>query len=370
MTKRTLSVLLALAMLCALLLPAIASADTSTYYIYSANGKSVNVREEPSTSAKRVGSLAYGASVQVVFFNATGWADILYNGHERWIMAKYLVENKPSPHKQTAQEKYEEEKKEEAKKLKAELASEKDVDEPFYVVVVATRATGWINFRVSPGKLTKRVASYQDGKELKVIGETNRWYKCEDPATGKVGYIFKDYTTKIAKPVETVESADGSKKQLGKLNVNGDFNIQCELPTDYDLQVVSAKNSSIIASITSTDPTKPQLYLSIAYEDTYADVERMNDMSEEDLKELENSFTQMNQVDISYRETTYGTKLLVARETGADTDFVDILSVYKGYLVEFNMTPNPSDASQTLTDEQVAMCIQFLSNVDFVPAAN
>ena len=368
MTKRSLSVFLAVVMLAAMLLPAIASADTETYYVYTANGKSLHVRENPSTSAKLVGNLAYGAAVQVVFFNSSGWADILFGGHEYWVMAKFLVSEKPAPHKKTAEEEYKEEKAEEEKKLKAELASEKTVDEPFYIMVMATRATGWINFRSQPGKLTKRVASFTDGKQLKVIGETNKWYKAEDPDTGKVGYIFKSYTTKIATPVEAVESTDGSKKQLGKLNVNGDFNLQCELPEGYDLHIVSAKNTSIIASITSSEPTKPQLYLSIAYDDTYAEVDRMNDMSEDDLKELENSFREMNQVEISYRETTYGTKLLVARETGEDTDFVDILSVYKGYLVEFNMTPNPNASSQELTDEQIAMCIQFLSNVDFVPA--
>ena len=53
------------------------------------------------------------------------------------------------------------------------------------------------------------------------------------------------------------------------------------------------------------------------------------------------SFHEMNEVEITYGETGLGTKLLIARETGADTDFVDILSVYKGYLVEFNMTPGP-----------------------------
>ena len=51
---------------------------------------------------------------------------------------------------------------------------------------------------------------------------------------------------------------------------------------------------------------------------------------------------------------------------GSDTDFLDILSVYKGYFIEFVMTPSTSSASQTLTDDQVRMCIDFLTNLDFV----
>ena len=75
----------------------------------------------------------------------------------------------------------------------------------------------------------------------------------------------------------------------------------------------------------------------------------------------------MNDVDISYQNTSHGTKLLIAREIGSDTDFVDILSIYKGYMIEFNMTPSPSAASQTLTNAQIGMCIDFLSDLEFVP---
>ena len=77
----------------------------------------------------------------------------------------------------------------------------------------------------------------------------------------------------------------------------------------------------------------------------------------------------MNEVEISYSETGYGTKLLIAREVGSDTDFVDILAIYRGYFIEFTMTPNPKAANQSLTDEQIKMCIDFLTDVDFnVPA--
>ena len=72
-------------------------------------------------------------------------------------------------------------------------------------------------------------------------------------------------------------------------------------------------------------------------------------------------------MEISYRQTGYGTKLLVAKEIGDDKDFVQIVSVYKGYLVEFEMSPNPKAANQTLTDEQIRGCIDFLTDVNFTP---
>ena len=136
----------------------------------------------------------------------------------------------------------------------------------------------------------------------------------------------------------------------------------------YSLQVVNLRGNQIVASILSDDMTKPQLYLSIAYDDSYSNVERMNDLSADELALLEDSFKDMDEVEISYRETGHGTKLLIAREIGGDTDFVDILSIYQGYFIEFNMTPNPKTVNQTLTEEQIQMCIDFLTDLDFVPA--
>ena len=139
------------------------------------------------------------------------------------------------------------------------------------------------------------------------------------------------------------------------------------LPEGYDMHVINQRGGKILANIRSEDNNKPQLYLSIAYDEMYGDIERMNDMTAEQLAALEATFTDMNDVEIGYQYTGHGTKLMVAREVGSDTDFVDILAIYKGYLIEFNMTPNPKAASQKLTYTQIGMCIDFLTDLDFVP---
>ena len=131
--------------------------------------------------------------------------------------------------------------------------------------------------------------------------------------------------------------------------------------------MVNMRGDSIIASVLSEDMTKPQMYLSIAFDETYSEIKSLNLMNDDDLLILEDSFREMNDVDISYAETGHGTKLMIARETGADTDFVDILAIYEGYFIEFNMTPNPKAADQTLSNEQIRMCIDFLTDVNFTP---
>ena len=338
---------------------------TSIMYVKTENGKPVMVRSAPYKGDNVIGSVAYGDSVLTDWSYAgnDGWTKVVWGSMgDGYIMSRYLVDSEPSPYKGGTE-------KEEKQKLDKELKSEKDVAEPFYIAARPSRTSGWVNFRSGPSSTTARIRSLADGTELLVQGETTNWYRALDSETGKVGYIFKQYTAKLAKHYIVETKTTNGVEKLGSLNVNGEFDLTCKLPEGYNLSVVNVRGDKIIASVLSEDMTKPQMYLSIAYDETYSDVERMNDLSAEDLAILEGTFEDMNDVEITYTETGYGTKLLIARETGSDTDFVDILAIYKGYFIEFNMTPNPKAAVQTLTDQQIQMCIDFLTNVEFTPIA-
>ncbi len=337
-----------------------------TMYVYTDNGGTLNVRSEPRTGDNVIAKLDYGAKVIVegpVMID-TSWYCIRHskgNNGVAYVMARFLIGTKPKDADKKAEEA---EQKKNLEELNRQMASFKTLDKPIMISVRAARASGWVNFRVGPGVAADRIASLPDGRELKAIGETDKWYQAIDLETNKTGFISKNYVTVL--PTKAEEEAP-AKTQMGKLNVNGEFTLQCALPTGYSMQLINTLGTKINAFITSESKTKPILQLSIAFNELYADVDRMNDLSEEELKALEATFTEMNDVEISYRETSYGTKLLIAREVGDDTDFVDILSVYKGYQIEFVMTPNPEAKKQTLTDKQIQMCIDFLSELDFVP---
>ena len=367
--KRKISLLLALVLVLSSICLVTASANTSVMYVKTPNGKTVNVRSAPSKSAEIIGTAPYGHNVLTDWSYAgnDGWTRVVWGSKgDGYIMTQFLVSEPPAPYKPSKKQQEEQKKAEEKaerEKLQKEQKSEKVV-EPYYISIKPTRASGWVNFRTGPSKSTSRIASLPGGKEMLVQAETTNWYKAEDPETGKIGYVHKSYAVKIARQI-IKETVNGTEK-LGSLSVNGEFDLTCKLPQDYKLQVVNTRGEKIYASILSDDMIKPELYLTIAYDDTYGDVKRMNDLNEEDLLALENSFTEMNDVEISYAETGYGTKLLIARETGSDTDFVDILAIYNGYFIEFNMSPNPKAADQTLTDEQIKMCIDFLTDVQFV----
>ena len=365
--RKTTALVLALTFILSMcaLIPAASAA--SPYYIKTSSGKSVILREEPTTDSRALLQIPYGDEFWVSEFLGNGWAYGHWGGAFGYVASRFLVTTKPGPYKPSGSSTSTSSKQSTDQQLDNELKTQRDVD-PFTIEVRASRVSGSVNFRVGPSVSSTRITSLRDGKELVCTGETKNWYRARDPETGKTGYIAKNYAVKISNPIVfTTKNDTATKKTLGALNVNGQFELVCQLPDGYDLQVVNMRGGKIIASIIPKNTTRPEMFLTIAYDETYGDVERLNDLTDEELAILEASFTEMNQVDITYRQTGYGTKLLVARETGADMDFVDILSIYKGYFIEFNMTPNEKAASKVLTDQQIKVCIDFLTNLDFVP---
>ena len=109
--------------------------------------------------------------------------------------------------------------------------------------------------------------------------------------------------------------------------------------------------------------------LVIAFDEAYADIYRINDLSDEALEELKATWADEYDVEITMPETAHGTKLIQVVETGDYYDFVSFFAIYEGYCIEFILTPNyenPDLEDAHLTQEQIDKCIDFLSDLDFV----
>ena len=347
-------------------------------YVYTENGGELNVRAEPDTrTGKVIGYLKYGTPVKVLGLPSVGssWYIIEFlgaRGDAGYVMQRYLVPNPPPARQKATAAPARRNTPTPApvnnssrnlQELNRQLSTASAFSVPMSAIVRASRTSGWVNFRVGPAMSTDLISQLQDGHPLTLIGQTEGWYQAIDYETGKVGYIDKNYVSVLA---NSFVNMPAEKEHLGKLNVNGEFTLQCRLPEGYQMQSINHSNSRIIASITSANLEKPILYLSIAFNELYSNVARMNDLGQVDLSVLEKSFSDMNEVSITYRETAYGTKLMVVREIGSDNDFVDIFTIYRGYSIEFVMTPNPKAVNRTLSETQVQMCVDFLSELDFV----
>ena len=86
--------------------------------------------------------------------------------------------------------------------------------------------------------------------------------------------------------------AETEKESMGILKVNKAFDIRYSaLPNDYELSIYQQNDMTIIANIKTPQEDLPRMGLVIAYNDEWADTERLNDISEDDLQSIRDSFS-------------------------------------------------------------------------------
>ena len=160
------------------------------------------------------------------------------------------------------------------------------------------------------------------------------------------------------------------KTQMGRIGVEKAFDLQCALPEGYEINIYEMESGRVFAMVIPEDEdhSKPIMSLSIAYDELLQDVERLNDISEEGLAQIEETFRIEDEVEISYTETAYGTKLMVVKEVQDGIDYVDFYTIYKGYQIEFVLSSYGVSNGVPLTEEQIEMAVKFLSDLDFLPA--
>ena len=172
----------------------------------------------------------------------------------------------------------------------------------------------------------------------------------------------------LAGAASVLAEAEG-KVTIGTISINGAFTLQCGLPEGYHPVPTSVTPEQVTAAIRSDDPLAPVMYLSVAYDEKYYDVDRMNDLTPEELTQLEETYIEEDpEVEITYGETGYGTQLLIARHETEELDFIAFFSIYKGYCVEFVLAPSEQAEDRNLTEEQLRLSIDFLTDLDFIPA--
>ena len=159
------------------------------------------------------------------------------------------------------------------------------------------------------------------------------------------------------------------KVTIGSVSINGEFTLQCGIPEGYEPVPGLVTPGLVTAIIRSQDPEAPIMQLSVAFDEKYYDVERMNDLTADELAQLEQTYIEDDPfVEITYGETGYGTLLLVARHETEEMDYIAFFSIYKGYCVEFVLAPSMTAEDKNLTEEQLRLSVDFLTDLDFIPA--
>jgi uncharacterized protein YgiM (DUF1202 family) len=186
--KKLIALLFALMTVMTLMIPVFASAEENapmkTMWVNCANGKTLNLRAEPSTGSRRLASLECGTRVDVMYeAEVPGWAYVVPRGHRDggFVMTKFLVESKPG--------KYE--------------ITERDDNfrtvQPYTVTALALndRTNNSVGLRTAPNKTAKMIRRLAAGDQLRVLEVGKTWSKVVDLATGNMGFVANDYMIRL-----------------------------------------------------------------------------------------------------------------------------------------------------------------------------
>ena len=200
--KKMLSLILTLALLLAVSAATAEESGEGTWYIYTQNGKALNVRNSPG--GEIVGTLECGSEIQVDAFVDNNWALITFRydqpgfgegDYAAYINRRFLTRREPSTWvSDLSAESYVAAgaAMDPITEINAEFRSAKKV-EPYRVLVRPTRVSGWADLRWAPSHSAEVLAVFRANTELLVLKELTNWLQVQDPATGDIGYINRGF---------------------------------------------------------------------------------------------------------------------------------------------------------------------------------
>lgn len=188
MKKRIVPFLLVLLITAAALLPA-ASAAGTVKYVYTRNGKPLNVRSWPSITADLVGTIPNGRAVTVENYTADyTWAIITFSGRTAYVMTQYLVDGSspdPTPVPSGSDRTL-------INSMENEFRTYHVVT-PYTVLAKPVRSSGWVNLRYVPSTDFGHADNLYANTQLTVIAETTNWLQVRRNDTGVTGYVMRQY---------------------------------------------------------------------------------------------------------------------------------------------------------------------------------
>lgn len=154
------------------------------------------------------------------------------------------------------------------------------------------------------------------------------------------------------------------KEYMATVDMNGVFEIRVSMPEGYKVEdATKDDDAGSQMFVISAGEGKPEMILIIAFDEMYADVKRLNDMSEEDKAYLLSTWSEEDVVEHTVVTTDYGTELFLVREANEAMDYASFFTIYNGYEIEFTLF---SVTEEGLKEEQIQNALKFLSDLEFV----
>ena len=178
--KKLLSAVMILVTVFALMIPAFADNATgfgTEMWVNCADGRRLNVREQPTTKARLITRFNCGTKVRILGDAGNGWVYVTDEKATGYVMQKYLQENKPGKYEIT------------------ERSDHFTAVTPYtvYAKALNDKTTNSVGLRVKPNKTSQAIRRLTAGDQLQVIARGSVWSQVLDPVTGRTGFVANDY---------------------------------------------------------------------------------------------------------------------------------------------------------------------------------
>ena len=194
MKKRTLAAIVVIVIAMVTISTAFAMVGNITMYVYTANGKTLNMRAEPNTSATIVANIPYGAAVNVYEPYNSAWYSIGYNGTTGYVMSRFLVSNPPGP-KPTSKPSPTATPSPSQQNTLSNTMFDGFASVNYQVKVQPTSPTGYVNLRWAPSLNADIYSRNYMGDILTVIAANRKWSQVMDEKNNVVGFMMSEFLT-------------------------------------------------------------------------------------------------------------------------------------------------------------------------------
>ena len=148
-------------------------------YAISANGKSINMRSEPTTNGDVLASVPYGSQINV-FISGGGWSEIEYKGQRGYMMSKFVsLQGGPEP-----------------VPTYVPNPNPDDFTDVNLTMYVSNRG-GTVRYRTGPSTKASVAGKCRTGDEVFVYATNGAWCKISIGYGGDTYYMMSKYLVSI-----------------------------------------------------------------------------------------------------------------------------------------------------------------------------
>lgn len=140
------------------------------------------------------------------------------------------------------------------------------------------------------------------------------------------------------------------------------YRMTCVIPEGYKLEAKQLNNLTLLLDLIPEDPAMPDLNMTVTRSEELDGTTLNDSLPEEEFAQIEAALIQdAIAPEVTIGETTYGTKLLMMREETEADDYLVMISVWNGYVIETHLFPGVG--KRRLSEADIEMAVQF--NSDF-----